>query len=207
MKNTLLLGTLICTIGLFVGCNNGQSVSDSAEKTTQEKEIVYNDRIQNTFFGVPFGSSKDDVVVGFAKHDFYEDYYSTNDRLSFKKKDGGPHGLTMNAFSFGGMNWRQLNVYLSNNQFYAIEFTSSHKTKESALESFENVLSEVSVKYNMFESPIDDTTSYKRYMGLTKENQWIVVHCYSYESVSHERYIGVTLAYGDNNFDNVSDEL
>lgn len=207
MKTKTLLGIIVCAVGITAACtNNNQSAIDSSETKTR-KIFEYNDKIQNTFFGVPFGSSKDEVVTGFAKHGFYEDYYSTNDRLSFKKKDGGRHGITMNAFSFGGMNWKQLNVYLSNNQFNSIEFTKGHKTKESALECFDYVLSEVSAKYHLFESPVDDTTSYKRYVGLTKDDQWIIVHCYSYESVSHERYIGVTLAYGDNNFDNVSDEL
>ena len=206
MKNIELFVSIMFAFGMMTACNN-QTASDGADIATQEKEIIYNDKIQNTFFDVPFGSSKEDVVTGFAKHGFYEDYYSTDDRLSFKKKDGGRHGITMNAFSFGGMNWRQLNVYLSNNQFNSIEFTAAHKTKESALENFDHVLSEVSAKYHLFESPLEDTTSYKRYIGLTKDDQWIIVHCYSYESVSHQRFIGVTLAYGDNNFNNVSDEL
>ncbi len=204
MNRTIIIGTLACIVGLMTACNN-QKRTDGGDKPTQE--IVYNDKIQNTFFGVPFGSSKDEVVAGFAKHDFYEDRYSTNDQLSFNKKDGGPFGLIMGRFSFGGINWSHLYVNMSNNQFYSIDFTNAHKTKESAMEQFESVMTAVSAKYQLFEDPIDDTTSYKRFAGVTKTNQWVLVSCYSYESVSNERYIGVSLAYGDNNFYNVSNEL
>lgn len=207
MKKKTLLCVIICTIGIFVACNNNQTATDGGDKATPEREIVYNDKIQNTFFGVPFGASKEGVVSAFEKQDFYEDRYSTDERLSFKKKEGGPWGLTKGRFSFGGLNWSQLYVNLSNNQFYSIEFTSAHKTKESAMENFEGVLSAVSTKYHLFEDPIDDTTSYKRFAGVTKDNQWVIVSCYSYESVSNERYIGVSLTYGDNNFYNVSEEL
>ena len=207
MRKTIIWGVVGCAVGLMMACNNNQTVKGGEDKATQEKDIVYNEKIQNTFYGVTFGSSRDEVVTGFAKQGFYENHNSTNDRLSFEKKEGGRHGIAMNAFSFGGMNWTQLHVYLSNNQFYAIEFTSAYKTKESAMESFDKVLSTVSAKYHMFESPIDDTTSYKIYIGKTNNNQWVEIHCYSYESVSHKRWIGVTLAYGDDSFNAVSNEL
>lgn len=85
MRKTFIIGAVLCAFGLMTACNN-QTADDGADKATQENEIIYNDKIQNTFFGVPFGASKEGVVSAFEKQDFYEDRYSTDERLSFKKR-------------------------------------------------------------------------------------------------------------------------
>lgn len=207
MKKKTLLCAIICTTGIFVACNNSQTTTDGGDKATPEREIVLNDKIQNTFFGVSFGATKDEVVSAFAEHDFYEDYYSTDSRLSFEKKTS-QHGLKEGRFSFGGLNWKHLCVNLANNHFKSIEFTNAFRTKESALESFDYVLSVVSSKYQLYEEPMEDTSSYKRFVGRAKYGeQWVTVNCYSYESVGYQRWVGVTLAYGDNSIISVSDEL
>ena len=44
--------------------------SKDGESNTQvsEKDIAYNEKIQDTFFGVPFGSTGEDVEAGFKKN-------------------------------------------------------------------------------------------------------------------------------------------
>lgn len=207
MKRTFIIESVACILCLMTACNNSQTTTDGGDKATPEREIVLNDKIQNTFFGVSFGATKDEVVSAFAEHDFYEDYYSTDSRLSFEKKTS-QHGLKVERFSFGGLNWELLYVNLANNHFKSIEFANAFRTKESALKSFDNVLSAVSSKYQLYEEPIDDTSSYKRFVGIAKYGgQWVIVHCYSYESVGYQRWVSVTLAYGDNSIISVSDEL
>ena len=209
IKKVLLYSVIISSM-ILNACN---STSNSNQTSTETKdaelkthEKVYNDKIQNVFFDVPLGASKEEVVEGFAKHGFYENSYSTDSRLSFEKKTS-KHALPSEFFSFGGMNWKFLNVYLSNNHFQSIEFTNPFKSKKSALEHYEDVLSPVSLKYNLYEKPSSDTSLYKRYCGETKDKQWIIVTCYSYESVTYDRWYGVSLVYGDDKYTNISDEL
>lgn len=204
MKKISLI--LLLVMSIFVCSCNNQESNELGKEDQQSNEIVYNDKIQNVFFGVPIGATKEEVIDGFAKYDFYEDNYSTDSRLSFEKKNG-QDGLTLNSFSFGDLNWGQLYIYLKNNRFQQIEFINGFKSKDAALEDFEYVLSLLSSKYNMYEEPLDDTTSYRRFVGWTKDSQWVLVHCFSYESVSNSRWIGVCLAYGDNKYRVVSDEL
>lgn len=207
MRRIFIVGTIACVLGLMTACQNSQTTTDGEDTITPERDIAYNDKIQNNFFGVPFGATKDEVVSGFAKHDLYEDNYSTDSRLSFEKKTHR-HGMKVECFSFGGLNWELLYVNLANNHFNSIEFTNAFKTKEAALKDFDDVLSAVSSKYQLYEDPLDDTSSYKRFVGRAKyDERWVVVHCYSYESVSYQRWVGVTLAYGDNSIVSVSDEL
>ena len=205
MKVTAILFAATC---LLFSCGNKNNGGDD---NNDEKDIVYNERIQNTFFGVSFGASKDTLIEKFKEHNFFTDEYSTDDRLSFNKmSEPSSWGLRSEEefFSFGGMNWGLLYVSFSNNKFYRIKFMNAHKIKQEALDDFDGVLNEVSKKYHLYDDPIlNDTTSYKHYVGKTKNKQKITVSCYSYESVGHERWIGVSLSYTDLNFKTVSDEL
>lgn len=200
---------IIILIGCFflVSCKNGATQNNEEEnRSSKGQTVVYNEKIQNVFFGVSFGASKNEVVEGLAKHNLYENEYSTKTRLSFEPR-ASLYSLPKEFFSFGGMNWHLLYVNMTNNCFRSIEFMDAYKAKESAMEDFEIVLSKVSSKYQMYEEPLDDTTSYKRFIGKTNDNCWVLVHCFSYESVSHQRWIGVKLAYGDDKYNGVSDEL
>lgn len=208
MKKVLIICMVTFAFGLMTACNNTNNTNQTPTEEGKEtpQEIVYNDKIQNVFFGVSLGASKKEVVDGFLKQGFYENSYSTDSRLVFEKKSSR-YAIPAEFYSFGGMNWKFLNVYLSNDHFQSIEFANPHKTKTSALESFNQVLSAVSAKYNLYEKPSSDTSLYKRYIGETVDKQWVMVSCYSYESVSYERWYGVALVYGDNKFVDVSDEL
>ena len=124
---------------------------------------------------------------------------STNDFLQFY-----PHGK---YFSFGGMSWQFVNVGLSNGKFCAIAFSVSPENKESALEDYEEVLEQISSKYNVAERPIEDENLYKKSGGRTKDGRYITVYCYKDESFGGEMRYYVTLAYGNEKFQGVSNEL
>lgn len=207
MRKTFIIGAVLCAFGLMTACNN-QRADDGADKATQENEIIYNDKIQDTFFGVPFGSTGQEVIDGFRKAGLVIDMSSSTASTLFFESSGYD-----SKFSFGGMSWDYLRAGFSGDgtkedgRFYTIQFCSSHKSKESAIKSFNYVLNTVKEKYVMYENPVSDTTTYERYVGQTMDNHFIMVVCYSYESFSHDRWIGVELIYGDNNYKKVSDEL
>ena len=204
MNRTIIIGTLACIVGLMTACNN-QKRTDGGDKPTQE--IVYNDKIQNTFFGVPFGSTGEEVEAGFKKTGFYTNSNRTATTLFFE-----PYGAD-SKFSFGGLTWDYLRAQFSGDgirnggKFYSIQFCSAYKTKEAALSDFNSVMNALSNKYTLTKINPTDTSTYKIYVGQTRNNQVIYVVCRSYESFGHERWIGVELGYTDNNYNKVSDEL
>lgn len=52
------------------------------------QEIVYSENIQNTFFGVKFGSSKEDVINAFEKKELYINKTSSSiENLNFLPKN------------------------------------------------------------------------------------------------------------------------
>lgn len=205
MRKIYAMLLLIATIGV---CSCKSNTKGDAAEEPQQEEIVYNDNIQNIFFGVPFGATKEEVINGFRQHGFYpNETYSTDHRLVFEKKET-PHSYPSKWYSFGGMNWEHLNVHLSNNLFYKIEFMFAHKEKQDALSSFENVLNVISKKYHLREWASDsDTSIYRRFVGKTQYNLQVTLCCYGYNSIGGDRYIAVELSYTDLKFKSVSNEL
>ncbi len=201
INSLLLLGALSIAI---TSCNNGGNNKTSESGTEKEEakteEQPYNESIQNVFFGVPFGATYEEAYEKLSQDFWINKKLSTKDRMSLSPKSGG-------KFSFGGRSWDCLDMSFSNNKFYRIGLYNTHKTKESAMSDYNSLYSVISQKYNMKTIQESDTTIYGRAYGITKTNQIVGVHCYSYESVGHERWIGVFLEYDDLNFEGVSDEL
>ena len=168
VKKLYVIAIIIASV--LCACKNGSNKQESSSKESQQEE-VFNKSIQNVFFGVPFGASKEELLDGFKKKGFYEGSYSTDSWLSFDKRESGPHDFKSERFSFGDMTWTHLHVSLANNQFYYIEFMDTHKTKETAMSNFTNVLNIVSTKYHMNEASPRDSTVSKVYTGRTKNHQ------------------------------------
>ncbi len=188
--------------GLFIcSCNNNET-QPKMNNVKVSKPIKYNEYIQDVFYGVPFGASKDEVIRGFKSNGLIVDLENSTDIfLSFCKRESM-------RFSFGGMDWDYVNVYLCNNRLYEIQFLKTFRTKESALSYFNGVFSKVSQKYHIQESHISDKYTYKNYIGRTYyTSQWVSLSCSSYESFSHEQYVGVWLTYGNDSYNKVSNEL
>lgn len=205
MRKNFIIGTLACVFGLMTACNNNQTATDGGDEATSEREIVYNDKIQDTFFGVPFGSTGEDVEAGFNKAGLHKTISSTAKVYFFE-----PYS---SKFSFGGLTWDYLRTEFSGDgakndgKFYSIQFCSAYKTKEGALSDFNGVMNALSHKYTLTKIVPTDTSTYKMYVGQTINNQVIIVSCSSYESFGHERWIGIELNYSDYSYEKVSDEL
>ena len=164
------------------------------------KEIAYNDTIQDTFYGVKFGASREEVIKAFPKQGLYLDKsVSTNEYLRF-----APYG---SYFSFGGMSWQYVDVRLSNGKFWNIRFNLTPENKESALERYEGVLEQVSSKYNVAERPIEDENVYKKSAGCTKDGKYVTIVSRKGESVGGEMRYYLTLSYKDEKIKGVSNEL
>ena len=170
----------------------------------QPKE-AFNDSIQGTFFGVPFGADKEDLVNKFAERDLIlHPYLSTEEFLVFYPAFGGQR------YSFGGLNWKCLNVGLSNGKFYYILFYNTLKDKAEALQYGQSLLESISAKYKLAKEEPKDSTTYLIYRGKSKKEseREIVVYVSRYEAVDETIYYGTFLLYKDKKYEaSVSDEL
>ncbi len=212
---------LLLTLSLFILSCDKAKEEKTQEKKNSEKEIVYSENIQDTFFGVKFGASREEVIKAFEKEGFkLDNQYSTNNRLCFETYESSyipiflRHSvdttykrLAGEYFSFGGMDWHFVNAYLSNGKFYAIQFGYSPESKETALSQFESVLSALSSKYKMNEEAIEDTNTYKNYRAESKDGKFVRVLCDKSESFAEIKRYYVELIYEDATLDKPSDEL
>ncbi|MBQ1190847.1 MAG: hypothetical protein IIX43_01010 [Bacteroidales bacterium] len=196
MKKLFLLLTLSLCM-LFCDKVKGEKTQ---EKKEPKKEVALNDDIQDTFFGVKFGASKEEVIKAFEKQGLHlDERVSTNEYLSF--------GTYEKYFSFGGMAWQFVNVGLSNGKFWFIRFNLTPENKETALELYEGVLEQVASKYNVAELPIENENVYKKSAGCTKDGKYVTIVSRKGESVGGEMRYYLTLSYKDEKIKGVSNEL
>ena len=169
-------------------------------KETKNKEIVYSDHIQDTFFGVKFGASKKEVIEAFGQHNLYPNGHGTDSWLQFESRS--------KYFGFGGFDWEFVNVNFANDKFYGLDFVYTPENKVTALREFEIVFYALSKKYKMNEIPIQDTNTYRDYYAISKDGKVMVVSCKKVESIGGEMRYYVSLFYGDSKLkEEVSDEL
>ena len=191
---------LLLTLSLFIlSCNKAKEEKTQGKKDS-EKEIVYSENIQDTFFGVKFGASKEEVIKAFEKEGLYlNKHISNKNRLYFR-----PYG---GDIPFGGFYWDYVDASFSNGKFYYILFQYTPEHKETALSQFESVLSALSSRYKMNEVPIEDTNTYKKYKAGSKDRKGMIVQCFKAESVEGEMRYYVNLEYIDLTLDKSNDEL
>ena len=153
-------------------------------------DTVWNESIQDEFFGVHFGATKKELLNNFAKHGIIcNDNLSTNTSLSMVSNQG-------KYFSFGDINWNGVNVYFNKNKFNNIQFYCSFKDKQEALHLFENLKSMLSQKYKFTEMPpSQDSTLYERAIALGKNQDRMGLACAHRESVGNEMWYYVFLEY------------
>lgn len=179
----ILLISAICI------CSCDSSEIKSTDKDEQSLFIPMedcNENIQNVFFGVQFGASKEKLIETFAEHNFYTE---PGDELFYKVINGNIY-----SFQFENMEWMSIRVGMDNNRFNMIEFINFSDTKEGAIKKFNHVLSNVSSKYYMHDFEDNNPNIYKRNIGVGKNNCWVTVYC---EHLGNEMYI-VCLGYGEN---------
>ena len=133
MKKIFVLGFVLA---LFVSCGNNN-----------EKKETYAGDIQDTFFSVKFGASKEEVKANFLNKGFKivnDGVVDGVDNL-FMEHDENIH--------FGGYTWEGVTVSFINNRFNGIVFlmTLDRNPKLKTVEAriFQDILSDLSKKYNM----------------------------------------------------------
>ena len=165
MKFKFLFAMLIAFSLCQFSCSNNNTKSDKESDKSQNDTIIYNDNIQDTFFGTSFGTRKDTLIQNFFKHELITDESLCTDwYIPFVN-------YNTKFVSFGGYNWNYIDVSFSNDKFYSIRFHNTHKDKASALESYSNLLNAISSKYNMTEITPSDTTIYKKSIGYSNQRK------------------------------------
>ena len=205
-KKSLLQFLLLSLMVAMASCSSETktTTSNDEKEVSKQLEIVYNDSIQKTFFGVSFGAERKEVIQKMSEHHLsFDSYNSTETTLRFSSSQG-------RVFTFGGMSWEMLDIGLSNSRFYYIRFMNAHNDKAAALQNFDNLLSTVSTKYSMNEITPRDSTEYKKSAGYSKRDPHheVVIKAYRYESIGKKILNGVSLEYFDTDYKStVIDEL
>lgn len=198
MKHTLYFITLLFVVCL---CSCNKSKTGSFNKNEESVDTVWNDYVQDTFFGVPFGTSKEALYEAFEKEGFYaHQATSTEDFVHFLPSKS-------KYYSFGGHNWEMLDVSFSNNKFYFIRFMNSSEDKASAMSQYEQLNMSLTNKYKKTIVEKKDTTIYAHTIIFSKDTfAW--ASCYRYESISKQIFIGVELSYfSKKHYKSAEDEL
>lgn len=180
----LIIFVAILSLSAMTACKSNNNNNQTALDT------VWNESIQDEFFGVHFGATKKELLNKFAKHGIIcNDNLSTNTSLSMVSNQG-------EYISFGDINRNGLNVYFNKNKFNSIQFYCSFKDKQEALHLYENLKSMLSQKYKFTEMPPSkDSTVYERAIALGKNQNRMGINCAHCESVGHEMWYYVFLDY------------
>ena len=149
--------------------------------------------IQDTFFGVSFGTSQDAAESILMRKDIYA--ISDYNQLKF-------YNVTL-----GGYEWRNVTMNFNDYGLYEVRMENNFNSRESALSMFDGLSNTLKGKYGAaFSSDIDswNDKSYNFTDGVRA--------CYVYfnygESQGGDMFYYVTLGYGDMNlYNKTADEL
>lgn len=183
MKNILFV--FLCAACLC-SCN---SKGDGYDAKGHKVDTIWNEKIQDTFFGVKFGADRQTVISKLEEQNFkLITSISTENRLNFYYRGS-------KYFTFSDMDWEILDLYVEGDKFYAISFMNYGDDKVSALSKYNNILEAVSNKYNMTDNTPADTTVYAVNEAFGKNSVNMGVYCYRDETVNKDIKIGVQLLY------------
>lgn len=180
-KAFLLLGIIIAAF--ILSCNGNSTKGEKSSVDT-----IWNENVQDKFFGVSFGESKETLIETFKKEGFVADLaISTEEIVHFSPTKS-------KYYSFGGCNWEMLDITFSNDKFVGIRFMNSSKDRAEAMSQYEQLKKLVTNKYKETILEKKDTTVY----GLTaifSKDTYADAACFRYESISKNILIGVRLEY------------
>ena len=184
MKKHLIFFAIIISAITLTSCGNG--------KTPDSKELdtVWNEKVQDTFYGATFGDSIATAVEQIESHGFWLNRsVSMEDFVSFRPKE-------RMMFSFGGLGWKYLYITAVNGKFNHIEFMLPFSDKAAAMDEYNSVLNTVSQKYKITPVEITDTNTYAKCRIFGKNETAAYIVCDRYESVGNEIWFGCSLVYG-----------
>lgn len=180
-KAFLLLGIIIAAF--ILSCNGNSTKGEKSSVDT-----IWNENVQNKFFGVSFGESKETLIETLKKEGFVANFATSTEVYVhfFPTKS--------QYYSFGGCNWEMLNIIFSNDKFVGIEFMNSSKDKAEAMSQYEQLKKLLTNKYKETIVEEKDTTVYGQTVIFSKDTNADAA-CFRYESISKNILIGVRLEY------------
>lgn len=191
MKSKVFIAICLLTGICLSSCNN-------------KPKTVWNDKVQDTFFGMTLGDpvDADFVIKNLRNKGFRFNYtYSTSTLLHFSNMDS-------EYFSFGGLSWAMLDISIDNGILTSIRFMNSSTDKASALENYNDIKDALEAKYSATPVNPKDTTLYAETSFYGRNNTYASVSCYRYESVSNQIFIGTQILYEtDKGKEKVNEEL
>lgn len=193
-KAFLLLGIVIAAF--FLSCNGHSTKGEKSSVDT-----IWNENVQDIFFGVSFGESKETLIETFKKEGFVANSaISTEEYVHF-------FPTKSRYYSFGGCNWEMLDITFSNDKFVGITFMNSSKDKVAAIPQYEHLKKLLTNKYKETIVGKEDTTVYGHTVIFGK-NTNAEATCFRYESISKHILIGVSLTYFSKKYyEGAEDEL
>lgn len=192
---------LFISMVLFSTSCNNHVKRNNTQSSKPKVDTLWNDRVQDTFFGATLGEDISVVKEKFVKHGFLlVSSISTDNVLHFKS----PYS---SFFAFGNMTWQMLDVYAINGRFSIIEFKNSSEDKESALRSYETIKNAVSEKYRLTNFGVCDSIIYARSDIFGRNDTRAVILCEKCKTISGKYRFMATLMYATKDLGGVSDEL
>lgn len=195
---------IIAIIALIIGgtaCKGIGNKNTSSDDSTKV-DTLWNAKVQDTFFDTKFGASREEVINNFAKHGFTLNKSISNDTWLVFDYNKSKY------YTFGGIQWEILDVWLTDGKFSEIRFYAPQKDKAAVISRYEKIADELSKKYKLTNIEPEDTITYGIKKVFCKSGINSQIRCYRYESVGKEILYTAELRYGDTNIENkVSDEL
>lgn len=185
-KAFLLLGIIIAAF--ILSCNGNSTKGEKSSVDT-----IWNENVQDKFFGVSFGESKETLIETFKKEGFVANLAtSTEEYVHF-------FPTKSQYYSFGGYNWEMLDITFSNDKFVGIKFMNSSEDKAAAMSQYEQLKKLLTNKYKETIVEKKDTTVYGQTVIFSKDT-YAGAACFRYESISKNILIGVSLDYFSNKY-------
>lgn len=181
-----------------VNHNNREHI-DTAQHSVGREHILdtaWNEKIQDTFFGVTFSEYKRPTIKKFEKKGFFQDtLLSSRKEIVLKKK-------SYNTFAFENHSWEYLIVTFVEGEFSDISFCKEFGCKDEAIKDFEKLKTSIKKKYHLVEICYIEESCYLLMVGCGRNKINIGISYQKYETMknpldkdgSEERYV-VSLEY------------
>lgn len=149
--------------------------------------------IQDTFFGVSFGTSQDAAESILMRKDIYA--ISDYNQLKF-------FNVTL-----GGYEWNAVTMGFNDYGLYEVYMVCSFNLRKSALSMFEGLFSALTRRYGSYSSSDFSSLNDKSYMFMDDERMCVLNFIYG-ESKGGDMFYYVRLDYADMNlYNKTADEL
>lgn len=146
--------------------------------------------IQDTFFGVRFGTSQEAAESILMRKDIYA--VSDYNQLDFYN------------VHLGGYEWRHCSMLFNSFGFYSVSLEYNFNSRDGALSMFNGLFLALSKKYGAFSSSDIDSFNDKNYMFMDDERMCVL----SFMSKGGDMFYYVMLGYQDMNlYGKTNDEL